>query len=154
MNGVVMWREMSQLFRMRFRGAWSTIIFVSWTLCWIAFSFRQVWLGYVQTGSRRASREIYTAEEHPVAFYTLLAIHGACALLGVYLTYSHIRSCLIDARVREEEQRAAAERKAKRQTKHRVLQPMTDEQKTSLVRRARKRVRGASLAQKDPRKNG
>lgn len=68
------------LFRMRFKGAVTTIFLASWTIFWLASSFRQVWVGYSKYGRRPV--RIITAEEHSVAFYTLLAIIGACVLLG------------------------------------------------------------------------
>ena len=109
------------------------------------------WLGHIPYGSRISSRRTFTAEEHPVVFYVLLAIHGECVLLGVFMTFSHIRSALLVARFREEEQRAEENRKAEQRNKHRKLQPMTDEQRNRLVCRARKRRLDEGRAKNDPR---
>ena len=144
---------MTRLFRMRFKDALTTIFLASFTIFWLAFSFRQVWVGYIVYGGRLSSRRTFTAEEHPVAFYTLLAINIACVLVGVFLTFSHIRSVLLDARFREEDQRAAAKRKAERRERQRKVRTMTDEQKTSLVRRARKKQLDESRARSDRRKS-
>ncbi len=144
--------EWTRLFRMRFRDAYTTIFFASWTIFWLALSFRQVWLGYINYG-RVPNGRTFTAEVHPVAFYTLLAISVACALFGVFLTFSHTRSAILDARLREEERCAAAKRQADRRNKHRKLRPMTNEQKISLARRARKRLFAKSRPQNDLHKN-
>ena len=67
------------------------------------------------------------------------------------MTFSHIRSALLVARFREEEQRAEENRKAEQRNKHRKLQPMTDEQRNRLVFRARKRRLDEGRAKNDPR---
>ena len=139
---------------MRLKDAYTTIFLAGWTIFWLAFSLRQVSLGYIKYNTRNGGGATYTAEEHPGPFYTLLAINLACVLLGVLLTYFQIRSALRDARFREDERRDAAKRQAERREKRRKFQPMADDQKASLIRRARKRLMAESRDQKGPPKNG
>lgn len=87
------------------------------------------------------------------AIRLLLAINVACGLFGVVLTFSHIRSAMFDARLQEKERCAAENRQAERRKKHRKLRPVTDEQKTTLFRRARKRLLAQSRVQNDLRMN-
>lgn len=139
---------------MRFKDALNTLFLASWTVFWLAFAFRQVWLGYIPYNTRFSSGATYTAEAHPVAFYTLLAINVACILLGVFLTISHVRSAFYDARIREEEYRNAAKRQAERRENRGTFRTLTDEQKNRLVRRARKKLLAESRDPKDPHKKG
>lgn len=138
---------------MRFRNVLTTIFLASWTIFWLVLSCIHIWVGYINYGSRFKSGRTYTVEEHPVAFYTLLAINVACGLFGVFLTFSHIRSAMFHARLREEERCAAAKRHAEQRKKHRKLRSMTDEQKTTLVRRARKWLLAQGRVQNELRKN-
>lgn len=139
---------------MRLRDACTTIFLAGWTVFWLVFSLRQVLLGYIKYNTRRGGGATYTVEEHPVAFYTLLALNVVCVLLGVLMTYFHIRSALRDARYREDERQGAAKRQAERREKRQKFQPMADEQKASLIRRARKRQLVESRNQKGPSKKG
>jgi hypothetical protein len=70
------------------------------------------------------------------------------------MTYFHIRSALRDVRYREDERQGAAKRQAERREKRQKFQPMADEQKASLIRRARKRQLAESRNQKGPSKKG
>lgn len=60
---------------------------------------------------------------------------------------------MFHARLREEERCAAAKRHAEQRKKHRKLRSMTDEQKTTLVRRARKWLLAQGRVQNELRKN-
>lgn len=139
---------------MGLKDSFSTIFLASWTIFWLAFSIGAFRAGYINYNSRSPSRATYTAEDHPVAYYTLLSISGACVLLGVFLTISHIRSALRDARFREAERRSAEKRKAERRAKRQKFPALTDKQKASLVRRACEELRGESRARKERRNKG
>lgn len=138
---------------MRLKDAFTTIFLAGWTIIWLVLASNATLLGYYRYNTRFSGGAIYTREEHPVAFYTLLAITGACCLLGVFLTISHIRSALRQARILEEERRDAANRRAERREKRQLAPPMTDEKKTKLLRRARERIRAGHRGRKDPNKD-